>query len=68
MTDPAFDSHVLVIAGSGIFIVGRYIELGTLSDRYVFVSLGIASADLRPFLRARQRVSPHSDRRTTATA
>ena len=50
MTDPGFDSHVLVIAGSGIFIVGRYIEFGTLSDRYIFVSLGIASADLGPFL------------------
>lgn len=67
MTDPVSDSHILVIAGSGIFIVGRYVELGALSDRYVFVSLGIASADLRPFLRACQRVSPHSDGRTIGT-
>lgn len=56
MTDPGFDSHVLVVAGSGIFIVGRYVEFGTLSDSYIFISLGTASADLGPFLQACQRV------------
>ena len=40
-----------------MFFVGCYIDFGTLSDRYVFIPLGITSADLRPFLQACQMVS-----------
>lgn len=50
----ASDLHILLIAGSGILLVSRDIDLSSLGNGYIFVSLGVTGADLRPFLRPGQ--------------
>jgi hypothetical protein len=48
------DSHVLVIGGGGILLVGGDVELVTSLDGNVLVSDSVSGTDLRSFLDACQ--------------
>lgn len=44
------NSHVLLIAGSGILVVGCDVNLGSLRNGYIFIAFGIPSANFGAFL------------------
>lgn len=45
------DSHVLVVTGGGILLIGGDVELVALLDGDVLVVDGVSGTDLRTFLR-----------------
>jgi len=44
--------HVLVVASSGVLVVGGDVDLGTGADGEVLVADSVAGSDLRSFLNA----------------
>ena len=51
--------HVLVIAGSGVLVVGGYIDLMARGNGNVFISNGVTCADLGTFLSHTSALSSH---------
>ena len=42
--------HVLIVAGSSVFLVRSDVHLGTRADWNVFIARSVACPDFRPFL------------------